>query len=53
MDYPLWEKYGVAELFGRTLKQRSQALRDIAHPDHREALDKAIFERFGTNNVMI
>ena len=39
-------EYGVAELFGRNLKQRAQALRDIAHPDHREELDKAIFERF-------
>lgn len=42
-------EYGVAELFGRTLKQRAQSLRDIAHPDHRETLDKAIFERFGTS----
>ncbi|MGJ5641111.1 acetyl-CoA hydrolase/transferase family protein [Formosa sp. S-31] len=39
-------EYGVAELFGKTLKQRAEALRDVAHPDHREALDKAIFERF-------
>ncbi len=42
-------EFGVAELFGRNLKQRSQALRDIAHPDHREELDKAIFERFGSS----
>ncbi|MDE3743587.1 acetyl-CoA hydrolase/transferase family protein [Maribacter polysaccharolyticus] len=41
-------EYGVAELFGRSLKQRAVALRDIAHPDHREELDKAIFERFGS-----
>ncbi|WP_339917247.1 acetyl-CoA hydrolase/transferase family protein [Yeosuana marina] len=46
-------EYGVAELFGKTLKQRAEALRDVAHPDHREELDKAIFERFGTNSVMI
>jgi len=42
-------EYGVAELFGRTLKQRAVALRDVAHPDHREELDKAIFERFGSS----
>ncbi|MCL4122492.1 UNVERIFIED_CONTAM: hypothetical protein GTU68_039740 [Idotea baltica] len=42
-------EYGVAFLFGKTLKQRAQALRDIAHPDHREGLDKAIFERFGSS----
>jgi acyl-CoA hydrolase len=42
-------EYGVSELFGKTLKQRAQSLRDIAHPDHRESLDKAIFERFGSS----
>jgi acyl-CoA hydrolase len=42
-------EYGIAELFGRNLKQRAIALRDIAHPDHREELDKAIFERFGSS----
>jgi acyl-CoA hydrolase len=42
-------EYGIAELFGRNLKQRAQALRNIAHPDHREELDKAIFERFGSS----
>ncbi len=46
-------EYGIAELFGKTLKQRAESLRDVAHPDHREELDKAIFERFGTNSVMI
>jgi acyl-CoA hydrolase len=45
-------EFGVAELFGRTLKQRAKSLRDIAHPDHREALDKAIFERFGTSIII-
>lgn len=42
-------EYGIAELFGRNLKQRAQALRDIAHPNHREELDEAIFERFGSS----
>lgn len=40
-------EYGVANLYGKNLKQRAVALRDIAHPDHRDALDRAIFERFG------
>lgn len=40
-------EYGVANLYGKNLKQRAKALRDIAHPDHRESLDRAIFERFG------
>lgn len=46
-------EFGVAELFGRNLKQRAQSLRDIAHPDHREELDMAIFERFGRSLVSI
>jgi acyl-CoA hydrolase len=46
-------EYGVAELFGRTLKQRAVALRNVAHPDHREELDKAIFERFGSSLMSV
>jgi acyl-CoA hydrolase len=45
-------EYGVAELFGKTLKQRAESLRDIAHPDHRESLDIAIFERFGSSIIV-
>ncbi|XP_055373795.1 4-hydroxybutyrate coenzyme A transferase [Condylostylus longicornis] len=41
-------EYGVAELFGKTMRQRAHALINIAHPDHREALEKAAFERFKT-----
>lgn len=46
-------EYGVAELFGQNLKQRAQSLRDVAHPDHREELDKAIFERFGSSLMKV
>lgn len=38
-------EYGIANLFGRNLRQRSHALIQIAHPDHRESLEKAAFER--------
>jgi acyl-CoA hydrolase len=37
-------EYGVANLYGKTIKERVKALVDIAHPDHREAIDKAYFE---------
>lgn len=40
-------EYGVADLYGKNLLQRARALTNIAHPDHREALDKAAFKRFG------
>jgi len=39
-------EFGVANLYGKSLMQRARLLRDIAHPDHREMLDKAIFERW-------
>ncbi|HZF63378.1 MAG TPA: acetyl-CoA hydrolase/transferase C-terminal domain-containing protein [Chitinophagaceae bacterium] len=39
-------EYGIVNLFGKSLKQRAKALIEIAHPDHREVLDKAYFERF-------
>lgn len=38
-------EYGIAELFGRNYRQRAYALIQIAHPDHREKLEKAAFER--------
>lgn len=40
-------EFGVANLYGKNLHQRAKLLRDIAHPNHHEALDQAIFERFG------
>jgi 4-hydroxybutyrate CoA-transferase len=39
-------EHGVAYLYGRNLRQRAKALIDIAHPDHREELERAAIERF-------
>ncbi len=39
-------EFGVAYLFGKNLKQRAHALAAIAHPNHREWLDKEIHTRF-------
>lgn len=39
-------EYGVANLYGKNLRQRAKALIAIAHPNHRESLEKAAFERF-------
>lgn len=36
-------EYGVANLYGKTIKERVKALVNIAHPDHREAIDKEYF----------
>ena len=37
-------EYGIANLYGKTIKDRVKALVNIAHPDHREAIDKQYFE---------
>jgi acyl-CoA hydrolase len=43
-------EFGVVNLFGKNLRQRAKALVSIAHPNHRESLEKAAFERFGKNS---
>jgi len=37
-------EYGIANLYGKTIKERVKALVNIAHPDHREAIDKSYFD---------
>ncbi|MDX1911367.1 MAG: acetyl-CoA hydrolase/transferase C-terminal domain-containing protein [Saprospiraceae bacterium] len=39
-------EYGAVNLFGMNLRQRAHALLSIAHPDDREALERAVKERF-------
>lgn len=39
-------EYGTAYLYGKNMRQRAKALIDIAHPNHREDLEKAAFDRF-------
>ena len=33
-------EYGVADLYGKTIRQRARALIDIAHPAFREELER-------------
>lgn len=47
MHYVVTE-HGVANLYGKTLRQRAKELIRIAHPNHREELQKQAFERFKT-----
>ncbi|SEQ07324.1 Acyl-CoA hydrolase [Hyunsoonleella jejuensis] len=37
-------EYGIANLYGKTIKQRVKALVDIAHPEHRASIEKAYFD---------
>lgn len=38
-------EFGFTNLFGKNLRQRAFELIRIAHPDHREELEKAAFQR--------
>ncbi|MFA5712932.1 MAG: acetyl-CoA hydrolase/transferase C-terminal domain-containing protein [Bacteroidales bacterium] len=40
-------EYGAVNLYGKSLQERARLMTSVAHPDHREALEKAAFERFG------
>ncbi len=46
-------EYGAVDLFGRSIQERAKLLISIAHPDDREALDRAAFERFGPHYYQI
>lgn len=42
-------EFGAVNLYGKTLQERAKLLISIAHPDHRDSLDQAAFERFGSH----
>jgi len=46
-------EYGKVDLFGKNLKQRAQALIQIAHPSHREWLEKAFYQRFKGDSKLV
>ena len=37
-------EYGVADLYGKTIRQRARQLIGIAHPDFREGLERDAYE---------
>ena len=39
-------EFGIIDLFGKNLKQRGKALIALAHPEHRESLERSFFERY-------
>jgi acyl-CoA hydrolase len=41
-------EYGIAYLYGKTIRERVKALVHIAHPDHREAIAKEYWDTMGT-----
>lgn len=46
-------EYGAINLYGKSLQERARLMISVAHPDHREALDKAAFERFGSHYYFV
>lgn len=40
-------EYGAVDLYGKSLQERARLMISIAHPDDREELERAAFERFG------
>lgn len=40
-------EYGIVNLYGKNMEQRAAMLISIAHPDHREALERSYHSRFG------
>ena len=40
-------EYGIADLYGKSLRERARAMIDIAHPKHRESLEKIAREQLG------
>ncbi|MCC5943142.1 MAG: acetyl-CoA hydrolase/transferase family protein [Balneolaceae bacterium] len=39
-------EYGIASLYGKSLRERTKTLIEISHPDNREELEKAAYTRF-------
>ncbi|MEG0500481.1 MAG: acetyl-CoA hydrolase/transferase C-terminal domain-containing protein, partial [Rikenellaceae bacterium] len=42
-------EYGIVKLAGRSMQERAVLLTSIAHPRHREELERAAFERYGAH----
>ncbi len=46
-------EYGAVNLYGKSLQERARLIISVAHPDHRESLDRAAFDRFGEHHHYI
>lgn len=42
-------EFGAVNLYGKSLQERAKLLISVSHPDHREELDRAAFERYGSH----
>lgn len=46
-------EYGAVNLYGKSMQERARAIISVAHPDHRETLDKCAFDRWGSHHAYI
>ena len=46
-------EWGAVNLYGKSYQERARLLTSIAHPDDREALERAAFERFGRHYLIV
>ena len=46
-------EWGAVNLYGKSYQERARLLTSIAHPDDREALERAAFERFGKHYLIV
>ncbi len=46
-------EYGAVDLYGKSLQERAKLIISVAHPDARESLDRAAFERFGPHYHLV
>lgn len=44
-------EYGAVNLYGKSLQERAKFLISIAHPDDREQLVRAVYDRFGSHRL--
>ena len=46
-------EYGAVDLYGKSLQERARLMISIAHPDDREMLERAAFDRFGRHFLYV
>ena len=46
-------EWGAVNLYGKSYQERARLLTSIAHPDDREGLERAAFERFGKHYLLV
>ncbi|MDR1005526.1 MAG: 4-hydroxybutyrate CoA-transferase [Bacteroidales bacterium] len=42
-------EYGAVNLYGKSMQERARQIISVAHPDHREELERAAFARYGSH----